>query len=125
RLSEHFPQTRRASGGEKQATPGYALLERAGFIRSTGAAGIFTLLPAGWRVHRKICDVIFDEMEASGVQNLQLPILQQQELWQRTKRWDAYVQNRVMFRTREEHRGTQFGLAPTAEEMVTALVAGD
>ncbi len=123
-LSEHFPQTRRESGGEK-ATPGYALLERAGFVRSTGAAGIFTLLPAGWRVHRKICDAIFDEMEAAGVQNLQLPILQQQELWQRTKRWDSYVQNRVMFRTREEHRGTQFGLAPTAEEMVTALVAGD
>jgi prolyl-tRNA synthetase len=124
RLSEHFPQTRRADDKESVA-PGHALLEQAGFVRSTGAAGIFTLLPAGWRVHRKICDVIFAEMEAKGVQNLQLPILQPRELWERSGRWENYVQNKVMFQTVEEHRGTEFGLAPTAEEVVTALVAGD
>jgi prolyl-tRNA synthetase len=125
RLSEHFPQTRRATGREDRVTPGHALLERGGFLRSGGAAGIFTLLPAGWRVHRRICDAIFDEMERGGVQNLQLPILQQQELWERSGRWNGYVKNKVMFQTTEEHRGTKFGLAPTAEEVVTALVAGD
>jgi prolyl-tRNA synthetase len=106
-------------------TPGHALLERGGFLRGSGAAGVFTLLPAGWRVHRKICDTIFEEMERGGVQNLQLPILQQRELWERSGRWSSYIQNKVMFRTTEEHRGTEFGLAPTAEEVVTALVAGD
>lgn len=125
RLSEHFPQTRRATPHEQQLTPGHALLERGGFLRSGGAAGIFTLLPVGWRVHRKICDAIFDEMESAGVQNLRLPILQQKELWERSGRWNTYVKDKVMFRTVEEHRGTQFGLAPTAEEVVTALVAGD
>ncbi len=125
RLSEHFPQTRRATGHEQRVTPGHALLERGGFLRSGGASGIFTLLPAGWRVHRKICDTIFDEMERGGVENLQLPILQQRELWERSGRWSGYVKNKVMFQTVEEHRGTQFGLAPTAEEVVTALVAGD
>jgi len=125
RLSEHFPQTRRATPHEQRVTPGQALLERGGFLRSGGAAGIFTLLPAGWRVHRRICDAIFEEMELNGVQNLQLPILQQRELWERSGRWSAYVKDKVMFQTIEEHRGTQFGLAPTAEEVVTALVAGD
>lgn len=125
RLSEHFPQTRRVTAHEQRITPGHSLLERGGFVRSSGAAGIFTLLPAGWRVHRKICDVIFEEMERGGVQTLQLPILQPRELWERSGRWETYVREKVMFQTIEEHRGTQFGLAPTAEEVVTALVAGD
>jgi prolyl-tRNA synthetase len=100
-------------------------LERGGFVRSGGASGVHSLLPLGWRVHRKICDVIFDAMERRGVLNVTLPILQPRELWEQTDRWNAYVASQTMFRTRDEHKGGEFGLAPTAEEMVTALVAGD
>ena len=126
KLSRHFPQTRRRAEDQSEpSTPGHALLEQGGFVRTSGAAGIFTLLPAGWRVHRKICEVIFAEMERGGVENLQLPILQPKQLWERSGRWDSYVQDKVMFQTVEEHRGTQFGLAPTAEEVITALVAGE
>jgi len=123
--SRYFPQTRRKISEDESASPGYSLLERGGFIRPAVGAGIHSLLPLGWRVHRKVCDIIFDVMESHGVLNLTLPILQSKELWEKTGRWEAYVSSRTMFRTRDEHRGTEFGLAPTAEEMVTALVASD
>lgn len=123
--SRYFPQTRREASQSGQVSPGYAFLERGGFIRSADAAGIYSLLPLGWKVHRKVCDVIFDVMEENGVLNVTLPILQPKELWEQTGRWPAYVESKTMFRTRDEHKGTEFGLAPTAEEMVTALVAGD
>jgi prolyl-tRNA synthetase len=123
--SKYFPTTRReASQGDKTST-GYALLERGGFVRPTGAAGVNYLLPLGLRVHSKVCAIVFDEMERNGVLSLQMPILQQRELWERTKRWAAYVESKTMFRTKDEHKGAEFGLAPTAEEMVTALVAAE
>lgn len=123
--SKYFPQTRREASRGDLISTGYDYLERGGFIRSTGAAGVFSLLPLGWRVHRKVCDVIFEVMEENGVMNLSLPILQPKELWEKTGRWSTYVSSKTMFRTRDEHKGGEFGLAPTAEEMVTALVAGE
>lgn len=125
RYSKYFPQTRREHSQGESASAGYAFLERGGFVRSAGAAGVYSLLPLGWRVHRKVCDTIFAVMEEHGVLNLTLPILQPRELWERTERWDAYVASKTMFRTRDEHKGAEFGLAPTAEEMVTALVAAE
>lgn len=123
--SNYFPETRRSASQGESVSPGYTYLERGGFIRSSGSAGIYSLLPLGWRVHRKVCDIIFQVMEEHGVLNLTLPILQQRELWEKTGRWEAYVSSKTMFRTRDEHRGSEYGLAPTAEEMVTVLVAGD
>lgn len=125
RMSRHFPQTKRHIATDRELTPGHDLLERAGFVRPSGAAGIFTLLPLGFETHRRITDVIYEEMTREGVQNLQLPILQPRELWERTNRWDGYVADKILFQTREAHRGTDFALAPTAEEMVTALAAAE
>jgi prolyl-tRNA synthetase len=124
-MSKHFPKTRHTDQAAKGATPGYALLERAGFVRSSGSAGIFSLPPLGWRTHQRVCEVIFEEMETAGVLNVQLPVLQARELWEKTKRWKAYIENMTMFTTMERHGGTEFGLAPTAEEVVTALVAAE
>ena len=123
--SKYFPETRRSASQGESVSPGYTYLERGGFVRSSGSAGIYSLLPLGWRVHRKVCDIIFSVMEDHGVLNVTLPILQQRELWQKTGRWEAYVASKTMFRTRDEHKSSEYGLAPTAEEMVTALVAGD
>lgn len=121
-----FPQTRRSGSIDPEnSSPGYALMEQAGYVRPAGAAGVYSLLTLGWKSHRRICDVIFEEMERAGVFNVQLPILQPKELWQRTERWDKYAKDRTMFVTKEQHQGGEFGLAPTAEEMVTAHVAAE
>lgn len=120
-MTRHFPATRREIRGDLVASQG--LLERAGYIRSAGAAGIYSLLPLGWRVHQRICEIIFGEMEREGVQNLQLPILQPRELWEKSGRWEQYRKTKIMFTTTELHTETEFGLAPTAEELVTTLAA--
>jgi prolyl-tRNA synthetase len=121
-----FPQTRRAMAADtEQFSPGYALMEQAGYVRPAGSSGIYSLLQLGWKSHQKICSVIYEEMEREGVLNVQLPILQSRALWERTERWGKYMEDQTMFVTEEKHGGGEFGLAPTAEEMVTALVAAD
>lgn len=120
-MSRHFPSTRRE--GKAGLVDSHSLLERAGYIRNAGAAGIFILLPLGWRVHQRICRLIFDTMEKDGVHNLQLPILQPQALWEQTGRWSRYHATKTMFTTTEQHSQMRFGLAPTSEEVMTALAA--
>jgi prolyl-tRNA synthetase len=121
-----FPQTRRTGSVDSEnSSPGYALMEQAGYVRPAGAAGVYSLLTLGWKSHRRICDVIFEEMELAGVFNVQLPVLQPKELWQRTGRWDKYAKDKTMFVTKEQHQGGEFGLAPTAEEIVTSHVAAE
>ncbi|USN53551.1 MAG: proline--tRNA ligase [Candidatus Nomurabacteria bacterium] len=121
-MTAHFPRTRREV--REGLIPSHALLERAGFIRQV-AAGVYALLPLGWRVHQRICQIIFAEMERGGVQNVQLPILQPESLWQQSGRWAKYVQSGTMFVTTEQQSRQPYGLAPTAEEVVTALVAAE
>jgi prolyl-tRNA synthetase len=123
RMTRHFPATRREMKTGLMGS--HSLLEQAGYIRNAGAAGVFSLLPLGWRVHQRICALIFDVMEKHGVLNLQLPILQAQDLWERTGRWNRYVATKTMFVTTEQHSNMRFGLSPTAEEVVTALAASE
>ncbi|MDI6740876.1 MAG: proline--tRNA ligase, partial [Candidatus Edwardsbacteria bacterium] len=99
--------------------------EQAGCIRNVGAAGVFSLLPLGFEAHQKICTIVYKEMARAGVLNLQLPILQPRELWEQTNRWARYHDTMTMFETVERHSGQMFGLAPTAEEVVTALAASE
>ncbi len=120
-MSRLIPRTRRQDAGG--LTEAHALLLRAGYIRQV-AGGVFTLNHLGWRVWQKLRAIIFDEMERDGVLNIQLPILQPKELWERTGRWRKYVASRTMFQTTSQS-GAVFGLAPTAEEVVTALVAAE
>src|SRR5450756_1917505 len=67
----------------------HRLLLRAGMIRKT-AAGIYSYLPLGWRAIVKIEDIVREEMDAIGSQELLLPIVQPAELWQESGRWSAY-----------------------------------
>jgi len=119
-MSAHFPHTRRNSSA---ASDSHSLLERAGYIRQAGAAGVFALLPLGWRVHQRLCSLIFASMDEAGVHNLHLPVLQPRTLWEQTGRWSAYVETKSMFTTTEEHSRLTFGLAPTSEEVMTYLAA--
>ncbi len=96
----------------------HQLLLRAGFIRKV-AAGIYNILPLGWRVVRKIMQIIREEMDRQGGQEIMMPIVQPAELWQESGRWDVYGPE--LFRLKDRH-GRDFCLAPTHEEIVTALV---
>lgn len=119
-MSKHFPGTFREV--EKGLSRSHELLLKSGFIYPQ-AAGIWHLLPFGFKVHQKICQLVYKTMEKYGVLNMALPILQPKEDWDKTERWEGYCRTRTMFVTTEQHSGALYGLAPTAEEMVTSLVA--
>jgi prolyl-tRNA synthetase len=99
----------------------HQLMLRAGYIRKA-AAGIYTYLPLGWRVIRKIEQIVREEMDAKGGQEVMLPIMQPAELWRESGRWDVYGPE--MFRLKDRH-DREFCLGPTHEEIITALVKGE
>ncbi len=99
----------------------HRLLVRAGYIRKV-AAGIYSWLPLGYRVLRRVEEIVRQEMDAAGAQELLLPIIQPLELWQRTGRDKAY--GPLMFRL-TDRKETGFALAPTAEEVITTTVGGE
>jgi len=99
----------------------HRLLVRAGCIRRL-AAGMYSWLPLGYRVLRKVEQIVREEMDAAGAQELLLPIVQPLELWQRSGRDVAY--GPLMFRL-QDRKETGFCLAPTAEEVITATAAAE
>ncbi|RJE49149.1 MULTISPECIES: proline--tRNA ligase [unclassified Dehalobacter] len=99
----------------------HQLMLRAGFIRKA-AAGIYTYLPLGLRVIKKIEQIVRQEMDAKGGQEVMLPIVQPAELWKETGRWDVYGPE--MFRLKDRH-DREFCLGPTHEEVITDLVRSE
>src|SRR5690606_13075895 len=97
--------------------PSHRLMLRAGLIRKS-AGGIYTYLPLGYRVLKKIMAIVREEMDASGAQELMMPIVQPAELWHQSGRWGDYGDE--MFRLEDRH-GRQFCLGPTHEELITSL----
>ncbi|GIU89503.1 MAG: proline--tRNA ligase [Acidimicrobiia bacterium] len=118
RMSECFLRTLRDDPADAEVDS-HRLLVRAGYIRRV-AAGVYSWLPLGYRVLRKVEQIVREEMDTAGAQELLLPITQPIELWQRSGRDVAY--GPLMFRL-EDRKGSGFCLAPTAEEVVTSLVA--
>lgn len=96
----------------------HQLTVRAGLIRKA-AAGIYSYLPLGWRVVTKIMNIIREEMNRAGGQEVMLPIVQPAELWQESGRWQVYGDE--MFRLKDRHQ-RDFCLGPTHEEIITDLV---
>jgi len=96
----------------------HALLLRAGFIRQL-VAGVYEFLPLGWRVLNKISDIIREEMDKSGAQELLLPALHPRELWAESGR--EATMHEVLLGL-EDRRGTEYYLGPTHEEVITDLV---
>ncbi len=99
----------------------HQLMVRAGLIRKS-ATGVYTYLPLGLRTLRKIENIVREEMDAKGGQEVLLPILQPAELWRETGRWDVYGPE--LFRLNDRH-DREFCLGPTHEEIVTDLVRGE
>ncbi len=117
RVSTLFARTLREDPAEADV-PSHRLLLRASFIRKV-AAGIYTTMPLGLRTMNKIERVVREEMNASGAQELRMPIVLPAEPWKLTGRWQAYGD--LIFRLKDRH-GREFLLGPTQEEVVAPLV---
>ena len=118
RLSQLFVRTQREVPAETDVIS-YQLLHRAGYIRQL-AAGIFDHLPLGFKVMSKIEQIIREEMDAVGFQELRLPVVHPAELWQRSGRWDKIGDELLRIKDRSER---DYCLAMTHEEVMTHLVA--
>lgn len=99
----------------------HRLLLRAGMIRKE-AAGLYTYLPLAWRSIKKIENIVRDEMDNAGAQELMMPIMVDADLWRQSGRIDAYGKELIRFRDRHER---EFVLGPTHEETITALVRNE
>ncbi|HEX5647268.1 MAG TPA: proline--tRNA ligase [Nitrospira sp.] len=116
KTSQLLIPTLREDPGEAE-TVSHRLMLRAGLIRKT-AAGIYTYLPLGLRIIRKIEQIIREEMNRAGAQELLMPIASPAELWKETGRWEYYGKELLRFKDRHER---DFCLGPTHEEVITDL----
>jgi prolyl-tRNA synthetase len=116
RTSHLLLPTLREDPGEAE-TVSHRLMLRAGLIRRV-AAGIYTYLPLGLRIIRKVEQIVREEMNRAGAQELLMPIASPAELWKETGRWEFYGKELLRFKDRHER---DFCLGPTHEEVVTDL----
>lgn len=101
--------------------PSHILLLRAGMIKKV-AAGIYSYMPMGWRTIRKIDQIIREEMDAKGAEEIYTQNVQPAELWKESGRWDAYGPEMWRLKDRNDR---EFCLGPTAEEVFTDIVKSD
>ncbi|MCQ2554539.1 MAG: proline--tRNA ligase [Clostridia bacterium] len=120
RLSKAHFKTLRETPNDAEI-PSHVLLLRAGMIKKT-AAGIYTYMPMGLRVIHKIEQIVREEMDAKGAQEIRTSVLQPGELWEESGRWAAYGPE--MWRVTDRN-GRGFCLGPTAEEIFTDLIRQD
>ena len=95
----------------------HQLMLRAGLIRRL-SSGLFTWMPLGLRVLRKVEQIIREEMDRAGALEILMPVVQPAELWKETGRWDIYGD--LLLRIRDRHE-RDYCFAPTAEEVVTEV----
>jgi len=96
----------------------HQLMLRAGMIRKV-SSGIYTWLPLGLKVLRKIENIVREEMDQSGAQEVLMPMVHPKELWEETKRWEKMGPELLRFKDRHDR---DFCLGPTHEEVITDLV---
>ena len=116
RLTRYFLPTEKLPPADAEAAS-HKLMVRAGLVRQVGA-GLWSWLPAGWRVHRRAEQIVREELDAIGAQEMLMPVLQPAELWQRTGRYGLDEQFAL-----KDRRGADYVLAMTHEEAVTFHVA--
>ena len=116
RLNRFLLPTEKEPPADAEA-PSHKLMVRAGLVRQVGA-GLWTWLPAGWRVHRRAEQIVREEIDAIGGQEMLMPVMQPAELWRRTGRYGLDEQFRL-----QDRRGADLVLAMTHEENVTLHVS--
>ena len=120
KTSNFFIPTLREAPSEAEISS-HRLMLRAGLVRQL-AAGIYTWLPLGLRVLRKVEAVIREEMDLAGAQEVLMSSVQPAELWKESTRWEAYGPELLRFTDRHDR---DFCLGPTHEEIITDLVRGE
>lgn len=115
----HAPTLKETSKDVEVISHKYLL--RGGYIRQV-AAGVYDLLPLGLRVVRKIQEIIREELDASGCQEVLMPAVQPAELWKESGRWEFYGPELLRF---QDRRKGDFCLGPTHEEVITDLARRD
>jgi len=115
RRSEAFIKTQKETPADADSINA-SLLTRAGFVQKQ-MAGVYALLPLGLRVYKKIENIVREELDSTGANELLMNVLQPKELWEETNRWKEIEE--VMYKV-----GPDIGLAPTHEEQVTDIVRG-
>src|SRR3712207_6881067 len=116
RLSQLFLPTERQPPADAEALS-HKLMVRAGLVRQVGA-GLWSWMPAGWRVHRKVEQIIREEIDAIGGQEMLMPVMHPAEIWKKSGRYGFDEQFRLF-----DRRGAEHVLAMTHEEIVTTHVA--
>jgi len=101
--------------------PSHIFMVRGGYLRKV-AAGIYSFLPLGWRVVKKVERIIREEMDRSGASEVFLPAVIPGELWKESGRWQNYGDQLLRFKDR---KGGDFVIGPTHEEVISALVRGE
>ena len=114
RMSKMFGRTLRDAPTDAQ-TPGHQLMLRAAIARPL-AAGLYTWLPLGFRVQKKVEQIIREEQNRIGAQEMEMPVLTPAEFWKETGRWDALEP--ITFRTKD-HNGREYMVSYTHEELIT------
>jgi prolyl-tRNA synthetase len=112
RLSEYLLPTEREAPADAEALS-HKLMVRAGLVRQMGA-GMWTWLPAGWRVHQRVVEIVREEMDAIGGQEMLMPVLQPADPWRKTGRLTI----EELFKL-QDRKGSELVLAMTHEEAVT------
>ncbi|PKN69195.1 MAG: proline--tRNA ligase, partial [Deltaproteobacteria bacterium HGW-Deltaproteobacteria-10] len=120
RYSEMFLPTGREVPSDAEVIS-HQLMIRAGMIRKL-TSGIYSYLPLGYRVIRKVEQIVREEMNKASAQEVFMPMVQPAELWQESGRWEYYGKELLRFRDRHER---QYCLGPTHEEVITDLVRND
>ena len=120
RLSKMHLKTLREVPAEAEI-PSHILMLRTGMIRKL-ASGVYGFMSLGWRTIRKIENIVREEMDAAGSQEIHMSAIQPAELWQESGRWDAYGPE--LWRIKDRH-GREFCLGPTHEEIFTDIIRND
>ncbi len=123
RQSELFTKTLREAP-KKEKSLNAIFLQRAGFIHKE-MAGVYTFLPLGLRVLRKIENIVREEVKAIAAQEVLMSVLQPKEIWEKTGRWSKGLGREVMYKSFNSPEGLkkgEIGLGPTHEEMITNIV---
>ncbi|MFW6262685.1 MAG: proline--tRNA ligase, partial [Thermotogota bacterium] len=120
RFSELYAPTKKEAPADSDLIS-YEYLVRGGFIRKV-AAGIFTYLPLGNRVLQKITQIVREEMDHAGCQELLMPIAQPANIWKESGRWEDYGPE--MMKLKDRHKRA-FTLGPTHEEMITVTIKNE
>src|SRR4051812_38274383 len=120
RMSQTLIPTLKEAPSEAEV-PSHILMVRGGYLRKV-AAGVYSFLPLGWRVVKKVEKIIREELDRAGCSEVFLPAVIPAELWQQSGRWEKYGAQLLRFKDR---KGADFVIGPTHEEVICALVRDD